>query len=107
MPDVDRAILALRLALVTDNSVEGRIAISDTTYLIDDDDMDGVAAELAEEDFTSYTDEDLHLLAIGLANETVGQIFESLLSARTQLREAIEEVDTIEMFQNQEPDWEV
>jgi hypothetical protein len=103
MPDVDRAILALRLALVTDNSVEGRIAISDTTYLIDDDDMDGVAAELAEEDFTSYTDEDLHLLA----NETVGQIFESLLSARTQLREAIEEVDTIEMFQNQEPDWEV
>ena len=107
MPDVDRAILALRLALVTDNSVEDSVAISDTTFLIDDDDMEGVAADLTEDEFITYTDEDLHHLALIMANETVGQIFESLLSARTQLRAAVEEVDTIEMFQNQEPDWEI
>jgi hypothetical protein len=104
MPDVDRAILALRLALVTDSRED---IPSDLGYiLVDDDNMDGVIVNF-EEDFTSNTDEDLHHLAISLANETVGQIFESLLSARTQLRIAIEEVDTIEMFQNQEPDWEV
>jgi len=106
MPDVDRVILALRLALVSDNDVEGRVATSDTTFLIDDEEMEGVVANI-EEDFITFTEEELHNLAIELANETVGQIFESLLSARTQLREALETVEVIEMFQNQEPDWEI
>ena len=95
MPDVERVILRQRMAL-----------LSDTAYLIDDNDMVQISANL-EEDFTSYTDEDLQELAYDLANETVPQIYDSLLNARTQLRTAVEEVDTIEMFQNQEPDWEV
>jgi hypothetical protein len=108
MPYVDRVILGLRLAVVADNSVEDSIATSDTTFLVDNDEMDNVIVEILEEDeFTAYNDEVLYQMAVGIANESISQIFDSLLDSRTQLRAATEEVETIEMLQNQEPDWEV
>lgn len=100
MPDINHIILALRLGMF---SVDGDSVIN----IIDDDDLEGITANLSGEDFTTYNDEDLHKLALYIANESIGQIFESLLDARGQIRGALEEVETIEMFQNQEPDWEV
>ncbi len=100
MPDINHVVLALRLGLF---SVDGDSVIN----IIDDDDLEGVTAAISGEEFTDYTDEDLHHFAVSIANETIGQLFESLLDARTQIRGALEEVETIEMFQNQEPDWEV
>ncbi len=100
MPDINHVVLALRLGMfsVDDDSV---------INIIDDEDLEGVTANLSGEEFTAYNDEDLHHLALHIANESIGQIFESLLDARDQIRGALEEVETIEMFQNQEPDWEV
>ena len=99
MPDVSRIYLGLRMGVFS----------NDTEALIDtDDDMAGVAVEFSgEADFTTYDDDDLTLLATDIGNEASTQVFASLLAARTQLREALEEIETIEMFQNQEPDWEV
>ncbi len=100
MPDISHVVLALRLGMF---SVDDDSVIS----IIDDEDLEGVTANLSGEEFTAYNDEDLHHLALSIANESIGQIFESLLDARDQIRGALEEVETIEMFQNQEPDWEV
>ncbi len=97
MPDVDHIVLVLRLGVMSEES----------EFLIDDEDLEGVVANFTEEEFTNYDDETLFQLSLTIANETVGQIFESLLDARDQIRGALEEVETIEMFQNQEPDWEV
>ncbi|MHA2343497.1 MAG: hypothetical protein ACXADW_16645 [Candidatus Hodarchaeales archaeon] len=107
MPDVSRIILGLRLGVMSDNSVEGRIALFDTTVLVDDNDMAGVVADLSGEDFITYSDDDLTVLAEEIGQEVAEQVALSLYDAREQLRAATEEVDTIEMFQNQEPDWEV
>ena len=102
MPDVNRIILGLRLGVFSDNG-EGE----DSTFLVDDDDMAGVVADLSGEDFIAYSDEDLTILAREVGEEVAAQVALSLYDAREQLRAATDEVDTIEMFQNQEPDWEV
>ena len=70
MPDVDRIILALRLGIVSDNDCE-----EDSTFLIDDDEMEGVVVEFSGEEFTTYTDDDLLQLALSIANETIDQVF--------------------------------
>jgi hypothetical protein len=101
MPDVNRIILGLRLGIMSDHGEDG------STFLVDDDDMAGVVADLSGEDFITYSDDDLTVLAEEIGQEVAEQVALSLYDAREQLRAATEEVDTIEMFQNQEPDWEV
>ena len=102
MPDVDRIILGLRVGIMADGA-EGE----DSFFLIDDDDIAGVTADLSGEDFITYSEEDIAVLSNSIGEETAAQVFGSLLLARDQLREATEEVDVIEMYQNQEPDWEL
>ena len=102
MPDVDRIILGLRVGVMAD----GRDG-EDSIFLIDDDDLAGVVADLSEEDFITYTEEDIAVLSNSIGEEASVQVFGSLLLARDQLREATEEADVIEMYQNREPDWEL
>ncbi len=101
MPDVDRIVLGLRLGIMSDNG-EDR-----PTFLVDDEDMAGVMADLSGEDFIAYSEDDITTLAEEIGEEVTIQVALSLYDARGQLRAATEEIDVIEMFQNQEPDWEI
>ena len=102
MPDVDRIILGLRVGVMADGGDE-----EPSIFLIDDDDLAGVTADLSGEDFITYSEEDIAVLSSNIGEEVSAQVFGSLILARDQLREAIEEADVIEMYQNQEPDWEL
>lgn len=103
MPDVSRIILGLRIGVMSDTGDEEEPSV----FLVDDDDLAGVVADMSEEDFVSYRDEEMLELSRAIGDEVAVQVFDSLLSARDQLVVAVEEADAVEMFENQEPEWEI
>lgn len=103
MPDVSRVVLGMRMQALMDIEDEEEPSIC----LTDDEDMALVALRFTEVDFVGSTDEALYYYAVDMANESVEEIYESLLRSRDLLREAREEADILEVCLNQEPNWVV
>ena len=106
MPNVDGVIVGLRFGVYSE-IIDEEGNLESTEILIDDDTMPGVSADLSSEVFTEYTDTNLSELAVTIGNEVTTQVYESLVEARDAISEAQEIDVVIEMFQDQEPDWEV